>query len=113
MRSLVDRRWLRERQHKDKLAFTDYSFCDPQLADFVGKLLRRAAKMGIPLECVSASYEVAFVVHSRRGRELHPLEWEVIAHIGREISKQYRLGASWGGLMMPAVWMKGVGPTPF
>lgn len=113
VRSLVDRRWLREGQHRDKVRFTDYSFADPQLADFCGKLLRKAAKMGIPLECLSASYDVAFIAHSRRGRELHKLEWEVIAHLGREINQQYRLGTSWGGPMMPSCWMKGAGPVPF
>lgn len=91
--------------HHDKVAFCDLSTCEPKLADFVGRLLRKAKRMGIPLWCESASYQVAFLSHSRLGRDLHPMAWEVLGHLGREISVQYRLGISWGGPMMPATWM--------
>lgn len=102
---LRDKPWLQSRQHKDKVKFTDYSTASPELADFCGKLIRRLAKMHCPLECVSASYDVAFIQHSRRGADLSPKEWELIAHYGAEICRQYGLKVRWGGLGVPTVWM--------
>lgn len=107
VRGLIDREWLRSWDHRDALAFTDYTFASEQLADFVGRLLRRAAKMGIPLYCESVSFDVAFIVHSRRKRDLHAKEWEIVAHLGGEIIQQYGLGVIWGGPMMPSCWMSG------
>lgn len=107
MRGLVDRAWLKSIPHRDKVAFADLSTASPELAEWVGKLIRRAARMGIPLAVESATYDVAFIVHSRRRRDLHPLEWNVIAHLGREISQQYGLGIAWGGPMMASCWLGG------
>lgn len=108
---LRDKSWLQSQHHKDKLKFTDLSTASPKLAVFIKMLLRRMAKMGIPLECQSASYDVAFIFHSRRRADLSPREWEVIAHLGREISTQYGLRVDWGGARMPTVWM-GEGKLP-
>ena len=55
--------------------------------------------------CVSASYDVAFIVHARRRRELTFREWEVIAHLGEELSSQYHLRVHWGGPRMASCWM--------
>lgn len=111
VRGLIDRRWMKSTLHRDQVRFTDLTLAHDPVKEFVGKLLRRAAKMGIPLDCESASYDVAFIVHGRRRRELEPLEWEVIGHIGTEISRQYRLGVRWGGPLLPSVWM-GIGFYP-
>lgn len=105
VRALVDRSYLQSTTHKDRVRFTDLTFAHEPVRVFVGKLLRKASKMGIPLECESASYDVAFICHGRRRRELAPIEWEIIAHLGGEISKQYRLGVRWGGPLLPSVWM--------
>lgn len=102
---LRDKSWLQSQRHKDKLKFTDYSVASEQLATFCQKLIRRLAKMQVPLECVSASYDVAFIQHSRRGIDLSPKEWEVIVHLGEEICTQCGLKVRWGGPSMPRVWM--------
>lgn len=108
---LRDKGFLQSQVHKDKVKFTDLTTAAPKLADFVRKLQRRLARMQIPLDIVSASYDVAIVQHSRRRAQLHPKEWEVIAHLGEEISRQYGLRIRWGGPQMPSVWM-GDGKLP-
>lgn len=115
VRGLTDWKYLRSRDWRDDKGMeTDLSFANPKLATWVGKLLRRAAKMGIPLACVSASYDVAFIVHARRRRELTFREWEVIAHLGEELSSQYHLRVHWGGPRMASCWMsEGPPSTPF
>lgn len=107
MRGLIDRKWLQSRSHKDLRSKADFAYANPQLAEFLGRLIRKAARMGIPLriEGQATSHDVGYVIHSRRGRELTAKEWEVLAHLGREIGRQYRLPVTWGGLRMPAVWM--------
>lgn len=102
---LRDKSWLQSQQHKDKIKFTDLTTASDELAVFVRKLIRKLAKMQIPLECVSASYDVAFIQHSRRGAELAPKEWEIIVHMGEEITRQCGLSVRWGGPAMPRVWM--------
>lgn len=93
----------------------DWSFASADIMSFCTKLVRRAKKGGIPLRVDSASFEVCFVVHGRKGRYLSRHEWALIAHIGREISQQYGLPIRWGGFLMPSCWMaNGQGPSvPF
>lgn len=107
MLGMIDRPYLKSQRHRDAVRFCDYTFASESLRDFVGKLLRKAAKMGIPLYCESVSFDVAFVVHGRLKRELHPRQWEVIGHIGTEISQQYQLGVTWCGPMMGSCWLSG------
>lgn len=94
------------------MKFTDLSTASDELAVFVRKLIRRLAKMQIPLECISASYDVAFIQHSRRGAELGPKEWEIIVHLGDEICTQCGLEVRWGGPKMPRVWMGNARANP-
>lgn len=108
---LRDKSWLQSQQHKDKVKFTDLSTASEDLAVFVRKLIRRLAKMQVPLECVSASYDVAFIQHSRRGADLAPKEWEIIVHLGEEICTQCGLKVRWGGPSMPRVWMGNAKPA--
>ena len=105
MTRLRDKSWLQSQQHKDKIKFTDLTIASDELATFIRKIIRKLAKMQIPLECVSASYDVAFIQHSRRGAELAPKEWEIIVHMGEEIARQCGLPVRWGGPAMPRVWM--------
>lgn len=103
---LRDKSWLQSQQHKDKVKFTDLSLAGLELATFIKKLQRRLARMQVPLECVSATYDVAIIQHSRRHDSLDPKEWEVIAHLGQEICVQYGMkGVRWGGPSMPRIWM--------
>lgn len=102
---LRDKSWNQSQQHKDKVKFTDYSCASPQLTEFCRKLVRKAGKMSIPLDVVSASYDVAVIVHSRRLQYLSPKEWEIIAHLGAETSRTYGLKVHWGGLGLPSIWM--------
>lgn len=102
---LRDKSWLQSQHHKDKIKFTDLSTASQELAAFVKKFIRRMAKMGVPIECHSASYEVAFLSHSRRRNDLSVKEWEILGHIGAEVSKQNGLGVRWGGPEMPSCWM--------
>lgn len=108
---LRDKSWLQSQHHKDKVKFTDLETASDKLTVFVKALLRKAAKMQIPLECVSASYDIAIIQHSRRRALLDPKEWEVIAHLGEELSTQRSLRVRWGGALMPSVWM-GDGKLP-
>lgn len=105
MQSLRDPEWLRSFDHKQLVAEQPIEGASAAAVDFIGRLCRRGAKLGIPLVCDSATGDVVFIVHGRRGRDLHALEWEVIAHLGGELVEQYRLGFRWGGLMMPSCWM--------
>lgn len=111
MGRLRDVKWVRSRAHRDKVRFADLSAASEKLAAFVRKLLRKAAKMGIPLECQGASYDVAYIAHSRRRAALDAKEWEIIEHLGNELSTQYGLRVRWGGMLMPTVWM-GDGKLP-
>ena len=125
VRSLTDWRYLRSEDWRSfKGLETDLKCCVIRegkkegqlnnLAVFVLKLLRRAAKVGIPLACVSASYDVAFIVHARRRRELCEREWEVLAHMGETLSSQYHLRVHWGGPRMASCWMSEArASTPF
>lgn len=107
VRGLIDRKWLKSQAYKDWWSATDLSHAHPDLADFLGRLRRRTARMGIPVrvEGRETLYDVAYVVHSNLGRQLTAKQWEVLAHLGREISRQYSLNVGWGGHMMPATWL--------
>lgn len=109
---LVDRPFLKSGRLRNLTAFEPdrLSCVEDDLLNFVGRLRRKAAKMGIPLYAESGSYEVVFISHARRRRDLFPIEWEVIAHLGGEIARQYGLPVAWGGPEMPSCWM--VHPRP-
>lgn len=84
---------------------SDVSSATPWLQAFLKKLQRRLARMDVPLRVEAAGQYVGLVSHARRGRDLHPMEWEVIAHLGKEISKQYQLGVSWSGSSCPSCFV--------
>ena len=102
---LRDLPWLRSLEHKDRVRFTDMSEASEVEKVFVRKLLRRAAKIGIPLECQSARHGEVSICHSRRGEALDAMEWEIIGHLGMELSRQYSLGVRWLGPESPELWV--------
>lgn len=104
-RALVDWRWLKSTEHRDLVRFTDLTQTHEPVKELIKKLLSRARKSGIPLMCEESHGDVAFICHSRRRRSLTPLEWEIIGHMGTEISRSYRLGVRWGGPMLPRTWL--------
>lgn len=113
MAGLIDRPFVRSIAFKDLTRFEPdrLSAVDDDLLSFAGRLRRRAVKAGIPLFAESGSGQVLFISHARRRRDLFPMEWEVIAHLGLEIIKQYGLPISYGGPSMPSVWMAHPGPS--
>lgn len=104
-RALVDRGWLRSTKHRDLVRFTDLTGVKEPVKELIKKLLSRAKRAGIPLYCVTASSDVAIICHSRRGSYLEALEWEILGHMGSEISQQYGLDVRWLGLQFPQCWM--------
>lgn len=108
VRGLVDRELLNSRHYKATKAnalVAQGKYLSPQLLDFYGRLQRKLARVGIPVVLGYATYDVAFIEHARRRGNLHPKEWQVIAHYGMEIARQYALEVRWGGLMMPRTWL--------
>lgn len=107
VRGLIDRKYLKSRDQRSHWQNLDLGYAHPELADFLGRLRRRCARMGIPIrvEGGATSFDVAYVVHGCLGRQLTPKQWEVLAHLGREISRQYRLHVEWGGQAMPSTWL--------
>lgn len=97
---------------------------DPELVEFEARLVRRFERLHVPLyaSCFVRTdaeqaalfvqgvtqlrpresphnHGLAFhVEHATRGRQLPDRCWELIAHVGEEVSTQLGLDVTWGGL---------------
>lgn len=131
LRGIADREFLKTAKYRDQQWRADRKRLDPQLLLFERLLVRRMAKIGVPMFTSEAMRSPARqaqlkadgrsqltngphmsgyavdVVHSVHGWEIPRKAWDLVGHVGKEIMLQEGLDLTWGGdwnFYDPAHW---------
>lgn len=134
MRAMIDQKFVASQRYKDQQMRANTEGAHPDILEFGKRLVTRMRKQGVPLfilNCVRGeaaqneyfktgmsrakygqsahNYGMAVdIIHGRKGYELDRKSWDLLGHIGKEISVQAGIPITWGGdfrsLYDPAHW---------
>lgn len=120
---MVDRSFIGSVRYEAQQSRADRNGCHPDILEFEKRLVTRMRKQGVPLFCVcawrgAAAQEAAMqggfsnakwgssphnygmavdIIHGVQGYGLERKSWEILGHIGKEISVQSGIAITWGG----------------
>lgn len=131
---MMNRKFIQSQKFKDQQLRADRFGAHPDILEFEKRLVTRMRKQYVPLFCLTcwrgeAEQNSAFVrgvsnarfgqsphnfgcavdiIHGTKGYDLDRRSWELLGHIGKEISVQSGIEITWGGdfksLFDPAHW---------
>lgn len=134
MRAMVDKPFVASQRYKDQQMRANIVGAHPDILEFAKRLVARMRKQDVPLfvlNCVrgEAAQEEYFktgmsrarygqsahnygmavdIIHGRKAYDLDRKSWDLLGHIGKEISVQAGIPITWGGdwksLWDPAHW---------
>lgn len=133
MRAMTDRSFLLSERHKGQHNRADRVGGHPTIIEFERKLIKRFAKLGIPMFChclyrgqdeqnslfvrglSKARYGqsahnfglAADIVHGTKAWDLTRQQWDLVGHIGHEVAASLGIQVEWGGnwsFYDPAHW---------
>lgn len=133
LRGMIDRSFLLSERHKGQHNRADRSRGHPTLLEFERKLIKRFAKLGVPMfaHCVyrddkeqtrlfvkglskakagQSAHNHGFavdIVHGTKAWDLTRKQWDVVGHIGKEVAASMGIRVEWGGdwsFYDPAHW---------
>lgn len=121
LRAMMDRAFLKSQIYQEQQWRANRDGLHPWLLEFGPLLVRRMAKLGVPMFCHCAvrsaedqakafaeghsklrdgphMYGLAIdVVHGTRAWGLTRRQWDLVGHVGEELAKQRGLELEWGG----------------
>ena len=133
LRGMIDRSFLLSERHKGQHNRADRSRGHPTLLEFERVLIKRFAKLGVPMfaHCVyrddveqqrlyvkglskakpgQSAHNVGLavdIVHGTKAWDLTRKQWDLVGHIGKEVAASLGIKVEWGGdwsFYDPAHW---------
>lgn len=133
LKMLVDKDFLVSEKYKEQQWRADRKGAHNEILDFERAFIRRLLRLGVPMFAHNMVRSVqdqnglyargvskaagdksphvhgmaVDIVHSRFAWDLHPAQWSLIGHIGKEVAAQNGIDIVWGGdwkFYDPAHW---------
>lgn len=133
LRGMTDRAFLASERYSDQQGRADRTGAHPDIIEFERKLIKRAAKLGVPLFAHAVTRgateqnrlyvqghtkaragesphnfgAAVDIIHGTKGWNLTRKQWEIVGHLGKELAASLGLRVKWGGdwkFYDPAHW---------